>query len=390
MMPPALTRIGAVIQQKRRMLARFCMAAGLAIAMAASPAAAGSRDPDSSVAAVRLFQEALSQIEAYALHPAEPMAMVETALRQYLKTADPYAEYLTADEFAAFRSPPTDARFSGISMGLGREASGRVFCIPDPGGAAEQAGIAYGDILVNVDGAPVAGLSAYQAGLRIRGRAGTPTVLTLQGKDGMERTIRLLRRQHPLKSVFTMDAGPFAIIRIPRFIQSTPRELKQALLAGPDDANARIIDLTGNMGGDLDAAMASAALFLPEGSPILTVKSRDGLQRHVCDGSPSDLESRLFLWQDARTASAAEVFIAALVLNGRAVSIGERSFGKGVAQRVLEMHDRSALILTYAALYPPSGRSFHGSGLSPLVPLAARGRDAYVHATHRQLAQSGD
>lgn len=333
-----------------------------------------------------LFYEALTKIQANALDPEPPMAVVRKSLREYLKKADPFSDYLTPEEYAAFSLSSTDARYSGVGMDIGGDPSGKIICIPYPEGPAEQAGITYGDELLAVDGATVAGQSTYQVGLKIRGNADTPVKLTLQSRGRMPRTVAVVRAQVRSRSVFTVPRGPVAVIKILKFTRDTPRELKQALADGAGSAGVRVIDLTGNMGGDLYAAVACASRFLPETSPIATVKTREGIRRHAADNAPVDLKSRLFLWQDARTASAAEVFIAALVQNHRGVSIGKKSFGKGVAQRVIELMDRSALILTYAELIPPNGRSFHGIGLAPLVllPNEAAGpgpADAYLHKT---------
>jgi carboxyl-terminal processing protease len=339
-----------------------------------------------------LFYEALTQIQANALAPDPPMAVVRTFLREYLKQADPFADYLTPEEYAAFSLSATDARYSGIGMDIGGEPSGKIICIPYPGGPAEQAGVVYGDELTAVDGAAVDGQSTYQVGLNIRGAPGTPVRLTLQGRGRMPRTVAVVRARIRAKSIFTVPRGPYSVIRILKFTRNTPRELKPALAAG-GRGGVQIIDLTGNMGGDLYAAVACASLLLPEGSPIVAVKTREGFKRHSAGPGPADLASRLFLWQDARTASAAEVFVAALVQNGRGVSIGRTSFGKGVAQRVVELMDRSAMILTYAELTPPSGSSFHGAGLKPLVPLpletaGRRAADDYMEKTQHLIQQN--
>ena len=365
----------------------------LFIALMIVPGSAGGQaDPlawtDSD--AMLLFYEALTKIQANALDPEPPMTVVRTSLREYLKKADPFSDYLTPEEYAAFSLSATDARYSGVGMDIGREASEKLICIPYPGGPAEQAGIAYGDELLAVDGAAVTGHSTYQVGLKIRGNAGIPVKLTLQGRGRMPRTVAVVRSQVRSQSVFTVPRGPIAVIKILKFTRDTPRELKQALA---DGAGVRVIDLTGNMGGDLYAGVACASRFLPESSPIVAVKTREGIRRHAADNAPVDLKSRLFLWQDARTASAAEVFIAALVQNDRGISVGQQSFGKGVAQRVIELMDRSALVLTYAELLPPNGRSFHGIGLAPLVllPNEAAGpgsADAYLHKTLQLIQQT--
>lgn len=340
-----------------------------------------------------LFYEALTRIQANALDPEPPMAVVRASLREYLKKADPFADYLTPGEYAAFRMSAMDARYSGVGMDIGQDPSGRMICVPYPGGPAEAGGIVYGDELMAVDGEAVTGQSTYQVGLRIRGPERTPIRLGIAGRGRMPRTVTVIRSRVRSRSVFTVTRGSLSIIRILTFTRDTPEALKAALGAPTGREGVRIIDLTGNMGGDLHAAVACASLLLPEGSPVVTVTTRDGVRRHTAGPAPADLTSRLYLWQDSRTASAAEVFVAALIQNRRGVSIGRTSFGKGVAQRVIELMDGSAMMLTYAELSPPGGRSFHGEGLAPLVPLppepaGASPPDAYLEKTRQLIRQS--
>ena len=117
----------------------------------------------------------------------------------------------------------------------------------------------------------------------------------------------------------------------------------------------------------------------------MDLKTNKATRSYLAQDEPLDKDSQVILWQDQQTASAAEVFIAALTQNKRAVSLGRRSFGKGVAQRIIRMSDGAALILTHALILPPKGRSYHGTGLEPDRPLQDSSLEAFLHETTRLL-----
>ena len=126
-----------------------------------------------------------------------------------------------------------------------------------------------------------------------------------------------------------------------------------------------IIDLRGNSGGDLDAAIDSTELFLEKGQKIVIIESRTGSTSYKSMSAALVLAYPIYLWQDATTASAAEVFIAALTDNQQGVSIGKTTFGKGTKQDIIELSDGSALFLTTGLLKTPNGLGYQGRGLNP-------------------------
>jgi carboxyl-terminal processing protease len=130
-----------------------------------------------------------------------------------------------------------------------------------------------------------------------------------------------------------------------------------------------IIDLRGNGGGDLHAAIDSAMLFLKEGKKIVSVETRIGTMDYESKAAAVDLTTPIYLWQDEGTASAAEVFIAALTDNDRAVSIGKWTAGKGTKEEIIELSDGSALILATGILQTPRGSRYQGKGLKPTYEL---------------------
>jgi len=340
-----------------------------------------------------LFFEAVGKIRTHSLNSESIGEIVRKSLREYLRKEDPFADYLTSEEYAAFKLAFADNRYAGVGMDLAVDSTGKIVCIPFPDSPAERGGIGYEDILVAVNAAPVEGRSIFSIGKDVRGPQGTTVTLTIRSQAGKVREVALIREAIQFKSVRMELLDRFAIIRILRFTPHTPEELKRSFAESARENLPVAIDLRGNTGGDMFAAIDCASLFLPSGRRIALVKTRHGEQWYSSRQKPIDDHTTLYLWQDKHTASAAEVFSAALTENGRAISIGDTTFGKGVAQRFVELTNGSVLLLTYAEIFPPNSGSFHGKGLKPFHPLAAtagtaQDRDRYVGGTIQLILKS--
>ena len=320
--------------------------------------------------AIRVLNEAITQLGRHSLVPRPPDAVVKGCLTAYMRANDPYGDYLSAPEYAAWRKAQA-YRFYGVGMDLVRRSNGDTICIPQPEGPAARAGIQAGTVLVAVDGVAVKNTSLYVVGARIRGPDGSDVRLSVIGPgEAVARTLTLRREPVESRSVWVKERPHFLLLRITNFNAHTPREMAEVLRSGL--ARPKVIDLRGNVGGDLFAAVDTAGLLLPAGAEVVTLKTRSGSTIYRAQGPSLDQGSQLFILQDQDTASAAEVFTAALVRHERAVSLGQISFGKGVAQRVLELSDGSALIVTYAELLPPGGKPYTGTGLAPTHHLPVR------------------
>jgi carboxyl-terminal processing protease len=310
-----------------------------------------------------VFYEAVAKIQEQALSPDPPRRLVQQALKAYLRQLDPYSDYLPPVEYAAFLKAQREG-YAGVGMEIMEDRQGRVICVPHPGSPAEKAGIGYGDILSAVDGKPRQGQSVLALGARVRGTAGSHVRLTVQTQGQAPRDLVVVRRELGQRSVFRKTLGGLEVVSIPRFTKSTAEELKIVWASLPLGA-AKVMDLRGNGGGDLHASLDAAALFLAQDSVLGSLKSRQGTTTRRVKASPLDQKSPLYLWHDGLTASAAEAFIAALTQNGRAISLGSRTFGKGLTQRLNELTDGSCLLITYAKLLTPRGQAFDGQGLPP-------------------------
>ncbi len=314
-----------------------------------------------------LFYEALVKIREKSLKPESSRQIIHKAIRAYLRQQNLFADYLPPEEYKAFKRSQSD-NYAGVGMDIFRDRSGKVFCVPFPRGPADKSGLRYGDTLSFINGRTVEGLSIFAMGTLIRGKEGTSVSLSIKTPRGSVKQVSLVRRRVHFPSVLLRKSDGKRVVKIFRFNKKTAVELREVLeILGP--GKAIIIDLRGNIGGDFYAAMEAASLFLDSGLKIVDFKDRKGITPHLATKKPVDSSSRLILWQDRLTASAAEVFTAALVQNNRAVSIGVRSFGKGVAQRIVELSDGSALFVTDGALRSPDKNFFHLRGLDPTYPI---------------------
>lgn len=345
----------------------------------------GTGSPAGELAA---YSEAVAKIRAYAIFvdPNErKKAIIGQTIRAYLHQADPYSDYLTPEQYAAFKQGQKRNEV-GLGLNIEKGAHGEIVCFPVPAGPAELAGVRAGDRLEAIDGVPVPGRSVFAVAAMARAAGGRTVTLTIGSPNGQTRSLAVTRSTLGMQSVSSRPQGGFTVIRIAAFTSATPGELERALKQA--GRSVLVVDLRGNGGGELLPAIDSARQFLKKGSRAVLVRMRSGVKSYdtAYDGPASG--SRLFLWQDGRTASAAEVFVAALTGNGRAVSIGERSYGKGSRQDVMALSDGSALVLTTGILETPGGVAYDGKGIAPSYPVQpAAANDAGYLAVTKQLIQ---
>lgn len=308
------------------------------------------------------LKAAVSLVRKEALSPPDEKKAMANAIRGYLATIDPYSTYITGEEYASLHNAPT--QYGGVGMDLIQGVGGLLYCLPYSSGPAAKGGIAPGDVLFSIDGIPVSHYPFLVLESRIRGEAGSFVVLGI-ASSGTKREVRLQRASISRASAELIRDGKMPRIRIWRFDGNTLTQLVQCL-SGLKAGSPLIIDLRGNVGGDLKAAVACAEMFLPSESLILTLEDNDGKpQVFRATGEGRKFSGRLAVWQDSFTASAAEVFCAALQDNGVAQTFGQTSFGKGVAQSIIPAGDKDFFVITTGLLLRPSGKTFHLDGLKP-------------------------
>lgn len=287
--------------------------------------------------------------------------------KSYIKSIDEYGAFFSKQEYQAYNSTMSSS-YMGIGMILYQEKNNNAFfCIP-VNDKLRKMGISQYDQLVSVNGEPVTGKNLYIVSSLIRGKQNTYVNIKIKKASGITLSLKIKRVAQHYKTVNHIRKKGMNVLKIIEFKKETPDELLSILLTLKKDEPI-IIDVRDNSGGDLFSAIESADLFLAQGtyiSSIKTIKSKDdyyALNQDYIKGQ------KVFLVQNKNTASASEVFISALTENHRAVSIGSKSFGKGVAQKIVPLSDGSAILFSYAELITPSGNSYNKKGLLPTSDL---------------------
>ncbi len=321
----------------------------------------------------------LDHIRRYALTPPDAVVLQTDAQAPHLRTAqginaflrhfDSYARWISSEELKETRRIQESAP-CGVGMDLVRDKQGRVICIPYTDSPAQKAGLRYGDELTAVDGRQLHGKSLEEAALLVRGPEGGSVELTLlrPGRPQPEH-IRVVRSRVSPPLISRIDNGSVVGLRIYQFtpavyarLRTHVAELQKAL------PQKLILDLRGNTGGDLESAVACAELFLPRGVVSMHCRGRDGAkERRVERNGPASLwPCEIIIRQDGLTASAAEVFIAALSFADRAEIRGSVSAGKAAVQQLFPLDDGSLLKLTTEhLLFPGLPFGWQESGLRP-------------------------
>ena len=315
--------------------------------------------------AMLTYFQAAGAIREHALADLEYPDIVQDSLRLFLAQQDSYSLLLSPTEYSRYRASQKNS-YHGIGMELAQTRDGIFYGIPYPASPAAQAGILEGDRIIAVNDEPTTNLPLEVLGSRVRGEPGSTLRLTLRTGDDVERSIKIERSLVLATSVSTSADEGTPVVRIYSFTPNTPANLRRALHSIPEDIPF-VIDVRGNPGGNLFDAVDAARLFLAPTQTIVEVRGRTSSSVYRCERPATFPERAIWILQDEGTASAAEVFVASLTDNGRATSIGRTSFGKGRTQRIIELMDGSALLLTNGILLTPAGKEWDGTGLSPTI-----------------------
>jgi len=289
---------------------------------------------------------------------------------------DPYTFFIEPEP-AVREQERLEGKFGGIGAFLLVDDQGRIILDPMVDRPAARAGIKKGDILIAVDGKPIpTPADIDQVTDMVRGPVGTTVKITVQRGDEVL-DFDIPRAEIELPSVSwrpAADAPEVGYIRIERFSGLTAKEFDRALedLRAMGADKAFIIDMRGNPGGLVDAAVDVSSRFL-DGGVVLIEKHANGDQKvykaQPGTSIPSDIP--VILLVDGNTASAAEIVAGALQDRGRATLVGQKTYGKGSIQRIHRLSDDSAVHVTFAKWFTPNDRAIDGQGLKPDIPVEA-------------------
>jgi len=277
---------------------------------------------------------------------------------------DPYSLYMDPKTYKEMMIT-TKGSFGGVGLVLGMKDNVITVVAPIDGTPGEQAGILTGDRIVKIDGQESKDMTLDEAVNRIRGQEGSEVMLTIlrTGQEAKEYT--LVRATIPIKTVAgKMLENNIGYIRIAMFNLNTGDDFasKMQELAG-QGMKAVILDLRNNPGGLLEESVKVASQFIPQG-PVVSVITKDGTK----ETRYSQLEAPkypLVVLVDGGSASASEIVAGAVQDTGVGTLIGTKTFGKGSVQNIVPLGDASAVKLTIAKYYTPSGRSINGIGIEP-------------------------
>jgi len=325
---------------------------------------------------LRTFTEVFARIKNDYVEPVDDKTLLENAIRGMISGLDPHSAYLDKSEFQELRIG-TSGEFGGLGIEVGMEDGFVKVIAPIDGTPAEKAGIKSGDLIIRLDDTPVKGMSLNDAVGKMRGKEGTKITLTIV-REGVDKpfTVTLTRARIKVHSVRSHLLEPgFGYIRVSHFQQHTGDDLLKAVAKlkkeNKGDLKGLVLDLRNNPGGLLDAAVEVANAFVQHGT-IVSVRGRtpdSNLERHASSGDVLHGAPMVVL-VNGGSASASEIVAGALQDDKRAVIMGQRTFGKGSVQTILPLGGDTAVKLTTARYYTPSGRSIQAEGITPDIPLS--------------------
>lgn len=324
---------------------------------------------------LRTFADILERIKTDYVEPVDDAELIRNAIRGMLAGLDPHSAYLDPEDYRELRVG-TSGEFGGLGIEVGMEDGFVKVIAPIDDTPAQRAGLQAGDLIVRIDDQPVKGLTLNEAVQRMRGEPGTRIQLTLmrKGEDGpIELTLERAIIQVASVKRRLLEPG-FGYVRIAHFQARTPEDMRtaiEALKARSGGAlKGLVLDLRNNPGGVLNSAVSVSDAFLTQGLIVYT-QGRDPASRLDFSAGPDDVlaGAPLVVLVNAGSASASEIVAGALQDQRRAVVLGQPTFGKGSVQTIVSLDDATALKLTTARYYTPSGRSIQAQGIVPDILL---------------------
>ena len=349
---------------------------------------------------LQIFVEILNRVKTDYVEPVDDKKLLENAVRGMLTGLDPHSAYLDAEEFKEMNIA-TSGKFGGLGIEVQMQNGFVRVVSPIDDTPAAKAGMQPGDLIVKIDDMPTKGLELSEAVQKMRGEPGSKIVLTVvrEGATG-PLTVPMERAIIKVASVRGRMLEPgLGYLRISSFTTETggslDRELKKLQTEAGGKLKGVVLDLRNNPGGVLDAAVKVSDVFLDKGG-IVSIKGRDTDANREFNATPGDdlAGSPIVVMINAGSASASEIVAGALQDHKRAVLIGDKTFGKGSVQTIMPLQSESAIKITTARYYTPSGRSIQGDGIvpdiavKPLKVAAVEGADEFDPVNEADLKGS--
>ncbi len=334
---------------------------------------------------LRNFAEVFGAIKSNYVEPVEDRRLINEAINGMLTGLDPHSAYLDQEAFKELQVG-TQGRFGGLGIEVGMEDGFVKVVSPIEDTPAFRAGIKPGDLIIKLDDTPVKGMTLNDAVKRMRGRPKTSITLTISRKgENQPIVVTLVREEIQVQSVKSKMIEPgYGYVRVAQFQEQTGEDMVRHLVRlfkeGP--MKGLVLDLRNDPGGLLNGAVGISAAFLP--SKVLVVstdgRTEDAKRKYIA--SPEDyVRARnddflrhlpaaaktvpMVVLVNGGSASASEIVAGALQDHKRATIMGLQTFGKGSVQTIMPLGNSTAIKLTTARYYTPSGRSIQAKGIAP-------------------------
>ncbi|MBC7280822.1 S41 family peptidase [Hoeflea sp.] len=333
-----------------------------------------------------IFGNVFERVRAQYVTPPEEEKLIESAINGMLTSLDPHSSYLNQEAADDMRTQ-TRGEFGGLGIEVTMEDELIKVITPIDETPAARAGVLAGDFISEIDGEPVRGLSLGEAVDKMRGPVNTAIELTVL-RDGADQPIKIkvVRDIIAVKAVRYRVEEDVGYLRVISFTEKTYDDLSDAIETiadevGKDKLKGYVLDLRLNPGGLLDQAISVSDAFLDRGE-IVSTRGRNPEETRRFNSRPGDLTGGkpVIVLINGGSASASEIVAGALQDHRRATVLGTTSFGKGSVQTIIPLDSKTALRLTTALYYTPSGTSIQGTGIKPdirveePVPEELRGR----------------
>ena len=324
---------------------------------------------------IRSLSEVFGKVKQHYVEDIEDKVLLENAIRGLLTGLDPHSAYLDKEAFTELREG-TSGEFGGLGIVVGMKDGFVNVISPIDDTPAERAGVKSGDLIIRLDDKNVKGMTLEDAVGIMRGKPNTDIKLTIV-REGADKPLKIeiTRAIIKIQSVRSKTlAKGFGYIRVSAFQERTGADLRKAISKLKKENNKKlkglVLDLRNNPGGLLSAAVEVSDAFL-EGGTVVSIKGRDESNTTTYNAKGLDLISKapIVVLINGGSASASEIVAGALQDHKRAIIMGSLSFGKASVQTVVPLGNGSALKLTTARYYTPSGASIQAKGITPDIVL---------------------
>lgn len=323
-----------------------------------------------NLSGIGTFLSVLGLVKTQSLHDINSSSLIQGATAGIVDSLDdPYSKYLDKDTWQELKIR-LEAQFGGIGVYISQDEQGRLKVVaPIKGTPAFAAGVLHNDIIIAINGEATTHMTQDEAANLMRGDPGTQVILTVyRESDGGEHDFKIVREIINVPSVEDQvleDNPEIGYIKLNQFHSQSPQEMADSMnrLLEQSKIKGLILDLRFNGGGDFDAAISIAGIFL-DGDEVVSVVNGKGTER-IFRATAGKVDIPLVVLVNSDSASASEILAGALQDNKRAVLVGEKTYGKGLVQTVYPLRDGGALKLTTSKYFTPNGTDINEIGINP-------------------------